>query len=94
MFPGSRLTYLELLGTPRFEDYHVTYKNSKNRFAFLGNGFQVREFDGRDLSFYLGILDGVGDKQLDLEADLDVDKLRPQVEAAPDVESELVAGLS
>ncbi|KAK4906175.1 hypothetical protein LTR66_017741 [Elasticomyces elasticus] len=70
MFPGSRLTYLELLGTPRFEDYDITYMNSRNMFEFLGNGFQTREFDGRDLSNYLGMLADVGDRQLDLEAEL------------------------
>ena len=96
MFPGSRLTYLELLGTPRFEDYHITYQNSKNRFEFLGNGFQVREFDGRDLSFYLGILEGVGDKQLDLEAELadDMETLMPQIKEAAHTDVEAVAGLS
>lgn len=96
MFPGSRLTYLELLSTPRFEDYHITYKNSKNRFEFLGNGFQTREFDGRDLSYYLGILDEVGDVQLDLEAELakDMDKLMPQIGEVKGEPVEKVAGLS
>lgn len=96
MFPGSRLTYLELLGAPRFEDYHITYKNSKNMFEFLGNGFQVREFDGRDLSYYLGILDGVGDKQLDLEAELadNMKQLMPQIAEAAHTGVEKVAGLS
>jgi len=96
MFPGSRLTYLELLGTPRFEDYHITYKNDRNIFAFLGNGFEVREFDGRDLSYYLGILDAVGDKQLDLEAELskDMERLMPQIEKVKDQKVEAVGGLS
>lgn len=31
----------------------------ENVFAFLGNGFEVREFDGRDITDYLGLLDGV-----------------------------------
>ncbi|OQV06871.1 hypothetical protein CLAIMM_11386 [Cladophialophora immunda] len=69
MFPGSRLVYLDLLATPRFEDYQIEYLNPLNRFAFLGNGFSQREFDGRDLSYYLGLLDG-DDRQIDLEADL------------------------
>lgn len=96
MFPGSRLTYLELLGEPRFEDYHITYRNSKNMFEFLGTGFHAREFDGRDLSYYLGILDEVGDKQLDLEAELatEMEKLMPQIEEAKDQPVEKVAGLS
>ncbi|KAK5077996.1 hypothetical protein LTR64_003600 [Lithohypha guttulata] len=96
IFPGSRLTFLDLLGTPRYEDYQITYKNDKNMFEFLGNGFDVREFDGRDLSYYLGILDGVGDKQLDLEAELsqDMEKLMPQIEEARHKDVEAVAGLS
>lgn len=69
MFPGSRLTYLDLLETPRFEDYQIQYCNPLNMFEYLGNGFAVREFDGRDLSYYLGLLDG-NDRQIDLEADV------------------------
>lgn len=72
MFPGSRLTYLELLSKPRFEDYNIEYCNSLNMFEFLGNGFDTREFDGRDLSYYLGLLDDQ-DVQIDLEADLSHD---------------------
>lgn len=96
MFPGSRLTYLQLLGTPRFEDYEIEYMNDKNLFEFLGNGFERREFDGRDLSNYLGLLDGVGDQQLDLEAELssEMSKLRPQFEIDPEVRDAPVAGLS
>jgi len=72
MFPGSRLTFLDLLSKPRFEDYIVEYCNPLNMFEFLGNGFDTREFDGRDLSYYLGLLDGK-DTQIDLEADLSHD---------------------
>ncbi|KAK5059907.1 hypothetical protein LTR84_009790 [Exophiala bonariae] len=69
MFPGSRLIYMDLLKNPRFEDYEIEYCNSYNMFDFLGNGFSVREFDGRDLSYYLGLLDNE-DRQIDLEANL------------------------
>ena len=69
MFPGSRLIYMDLLKNPRFEDYEIEYCNSHNMFDFLGNGFSVREFDGRDLSYYLGLLDDE-DRQIDLEANL------------------------
>lgn len=31
-----------------------------NRYAFLGNGFDTREFDGRDITNYLGCLDDEG----------------------------------
>jgi hypothetical protein len=57
IWPGSRLHHLELLKAPRYEDFELEYWN-KNRFAFLGNGFEVREFDGRDITNYLGCLDG------------------------------------
>jgi hypothetical protein len=60
---------MDLLAAPRFEDYEIEYHNPLNMFEFLGNGFATREFDGRDLSYYLGLLDE-GDHQIDLEADL------------------------
>ncbi|KIW85239.1 hypothetical protein Z517_00629 [Fonsecaea pedrosoi CBS 271.37] len=83
MFPGSRLTYLKLLERPRFEDYNIEYCNKLNMFEFLGDGFEVREFDGRDLSYYLGLVDEK-DVQIDLEADLSTDlaALIPQASKA------------
>jgi hypothetical protein len=69
MFPGSRLIYMDLLKDPRFEDYEIRYDGGHDIFRFLGNGFATREFDGRDLSYYLGLLDG-RDEQEDLEAEL------------------------
>jgi hypothetical protein len=69
MFPGSRLVFLELLETPRFEDYKIEYCNALNMFELLGNGFALREFDGRDLSYYLGLLEA-GDVQQKLEDDV------------------------
>jgi hypothetical protein len=69
MFPGSRLTYLNILERPRFEHYQIEYCNELNMFEFLGDGFDVREFDGRDLSYYLGLIDGE-DVQINLEAEL------------------------
>jgi hypothetical protein len=53
IFPGSRLVYIDLLKEPRFEDYVITYRYG-NPFGFLGNGFSTKEFDGSDLSYYLG----------------------------------------
>jgi hypothetical protein len=53
IFPGSRLVYLDLLSLPRYEDYKIKYQ-SDNPFGFLGNGFHRMEYDGSDLSFYLG----------------------------------------
>lgn len=61
VYPGSRLHFLELLKAPRYEDFEIEYWN-RNRFAWLGNGFEVREEDGRDVTYYLGLL-GEEDKQ-------------------------------
>jgi hypothetical protein len=44
---------------PRYEDYDIEY-HGENMFEFLGNGFEVREFDGRDITNYLGCLDEGG----------------------------------
>ncbi|TVY48521.1 putative sterigmatocystin biosynthesis monooxygenase [Lachnellula occidentalis] len=57
MWPGSRIHFFENMLKPRWEDYHLQTAR-KNRFAYLGNGFSAREFDGRDLSWYLGLLEG------------------------------------
>ena len=59
MWPGSRLLYFELLSKPRYEDYDIRYL-SGNPFGFLGNGFTTREYDGRDLSYYLGTTEEPG----------------------------------
>lgn len=59
VYPGSRLHFLELLKSPRYEDYDIEYCD-ENMFAWLGNGFEVREFDGRDITNYLGCLDDEG----------------------------------
>ncbi|KAL4874222.1 hypothetical protein BJY04DRAFT_31120 [Aspergillus karnatakaensis] len=57
MWPGSRIHFFETMKNPRWEDYNLTYTTS-NRFGFLGNGFTVREQDGRDLTWYLGLIGG------------------------------------
>ena len=59
VFPGSRLVYMDLLKEPRFEDYTINYSHG-NPFAFLGNGFSTKEFDGSDLSYYLGTEENPG----------------------------------
>ncbi|KIX09207.1 uncharacterized protein Z518_00286 [Rhinocladiella mackenziei CBS 650.93] len=60
-WPGSRVHYLTVLQKPRFEDFDIDYL-SQNRFNFLGNGFDTREFDGRDITWYYGLLNNE-DKQ-------------------------------
>jgi hypothetical protein len=59
IWPGSRLHFLKMMEAPRFEDYEIEYRGD-NMFAFLGNGFELRESDGRDITNYLGCLDEQG----------------------------------
>jgi hypothetical protein len=59
IWPGSRLHFLKIMEQPRYEDYEIVYR-SENLFAFLGNGFETGEFDGRDITNYLGCLDDEG----------------------------------
>ncbi|KAJ3969799.1 FAD/NAD-P-binding domain-containing protein [Lentinula raphanica] len=65
MFPGNRVLFIELLTNPRWEDWEYEYGYAGNRFGYLGNGFTMREVDGRgrptlypDTTFYYGLLDG------------------------------------
>ncbi|KAJ3803442.1 FAD/NAD-P-binding domain-containing protein [Lentinula aff. detonsa] len=58
MFPGNRVLFIELLTNPRWEDWDYEYGYMGNRFGYLGNGFTMREVDGRDTTFYYGLLDG------------------------------------
>ena len=52
IYPGSRLHFFELLKTPRYEDYQITYR-TKNRFQFMGNGYTECEIDiGSDPVWY------------------------------------------
>ncbi|KAH8810649.1 FAD/NAD-P-binding domain-containing protein [Xylogone sp. PMI_703] len=59
IWPGSRLLYFDLLSEPRYEDYDISY-HSGNRFGYLGNGFTIREYNGGDLSYYLGTVTSPG----------------------------------
>lgn len=52
---------MELIEHPRYEDYRIEYK-AMNRWAFLGNGFSTRDYDGRDVTWFWGLVDG-NDKQ-------------------------------
>lgn len=74
IWPGTRVQFMEAIENPRWEDYNFTWWND-NRFAFLGNGFSIRESDGRDITYYLGCLDENGeDDQPDYDEGL-IDKL-------------------
>lgn len=67
MYPGSRVHFFELLENPRYENYEIKYM-SKNQWEFLGNGFHVREFDGRDTTYWMGLLNGVDQEPVYNEA--------------------------
>lgn len=56
VYPGSRLSFLTLLETPRYEDFDIEYDDPLDMWGFLGNGFHTRERDGSDISWYLGTL--------------------------------------
>ena len=53
---------MEMMRKPRYEDFDIEYWD-ENQFAFMGNGFEVREYDGRDITDYLGLLEDGVDKQ-------------------------------
>ncbi|GIZ39954.1 hypothetical protein CKM354_000331300 [Cercospora kikuchii] len=63
LWPGSRIHYLSVLQHPRYEHFEFEYLDGYNSFSFLGNGFATRELDGRDLTWYMGLLDGRTDQQ-------------------------------
>ncbi|CZR66978.1 related to steroid monooxygenase [Phialocephala subalpina] len=52
LYPGSRIHWFHMMTNPRYEDWEWTRLNPLNRFAYLGNGFSVREGAGRDLTWY------------------------------------------
>jgi hypothetical protein len=44
LHPGSRVHFIHMLESFRGEDWEYTYDNERrNRFAYLGNGFSVRD---------------------------------------------------
>ncbi|KAJ6005156.1 FAD/NAD-P-binding domain-containing protein [Penicillium sp. IBT 35674x] len=63
VYCGTRAQIMELLEKPRYEDYDITYWG-KNMWAWLGNGFTQRDVDGRDITWFLGLVDGI-DQQRD-----------------------------
>jgi hypothetical protein len=53
---------MELIDSPRFEDYEITY-HGKNRWGFLGNGWSIRDYDGSDITWFWGLVDGKDTKE-------------------------------
>ncbi|KAF7554068.1 hypothetical protein G7Z17_g3173 [Cylindrodendrum hubeiense] len=52
VWPGSSIHFMEMVETPRWEDFEIQYVHS-NPFRFMGNGFSQRETNGADLTYYL-----------------------------------------
>lgn len=55
LHPGSRIHFFHMLEEFRGEDWEYVYREGGegNRFAYLGNGFSVKELDGGDTAWYL-----------------------------------------
>jgi cation diffusion facilitator CzcD-associated flavoprotein CzcO len=52
-FAGSAILYHKMVSELRPEDFEITYR-SRNRFAFMGNGFTQFELtEGADLAYYV-----------------------------------------
>jgi hypothetical protein len=47
----------ETLAVPRYEDYDIEYQD-RNMWAWLGNGFSTRDYDGKDTTWFWGLVDG------------------------------------
>lgn len=53
VWSGSVPHYIEIMDSPRFEDYDWQYLVDNNRWSFMGNGFSQRETLGADLAWYI-----------------------------------------
>ena len=53
VWPGSRPLYFEVHKEPRYEDFEIDYFEDQP-WAWLGNGFTRLEYDGSDISYYMG----------------------------------------
>ncbi len=71
---------MELIENPRYEDYDIVYR-SRNVWSFLGNGFSLRDNDGRDLTYYMGLVDGE-DRQRDYDVGVGDDHMAQSIEVA------------
>ncbi|PVH71109.1 FAD/NAD(P)-binding domain-containing protein [Cadophora sp. DSE1049] len=52
VWPGSSIHFMDVVKTPRWEDYEIEYMN-QNPFMFMGNGISAREHNKEDLTYYL-----------------------------------------
>ncbi|CRG88083.1 hypothetical protein PISL3812_05110 [Talaromyces islandicus] len=51
LHPGSRIHWFHMLNEPRYEDF-IWRRQRANRFLYLGNGFSMKEVEGKDTSYY------------------------------------------
>jgi hypothetical protein len=54
VWPGSSLHYMDIIRSPRYEDFDLTYHN-KNLWAHLGMGFSLGNREKQDWSPYLAL---------------------------------------
>lgn len=57
IWPGSSLHYIEVISTPRYEDFDIEYIDAgvNNMWAFLGMGATRRLVEKGDVSPYIGV---------------------------------------
>ncbi|KAH6876607.1 hypothetical protein B0T10DRAFT_414468 [Thelonectria olida] len=53
LHPGSRIHFFHMLENFRGEDWEFKYRNRRNRFEYLGNGFSTKELGEGDATWYL-----------------------------------------
>ncbi|KAJ3541904.1 hypothetical protein NM208_g4383 [Fusarium decemcellulare] len=53
LHPGSRIHFFHMLEGFRGEDWDYTFREGKNRFRYLGNGFSTKEEGDDDPTWYL-----------------------------------------
>jgi len=68
VWPGSRVHSLAILEETRFEHFNYAYLYS-NPMSFLGNGWHERQLDGRDITWYYGLIDGKDKQPTDFRLD-------------------------
>lgn len=49
VYGGTSFHFIEALKNPRWEDFHITREPGSNRYAYLGNGFTLKETRGESV---------------------------------------------
>lgn len=80
VWPGSSLQYVEVIQSPRYEDFEIEYQH-KNPWAHLGLGYALSNTkEGADLSPYLQ-LENIDPKWLEAIGYEDAAKVVEEVKA-------------